>query len=168
MTVSIEVAGSADAAEMAAVHYLSHTTSFAEFASPEWVKSRDPDEYLKQWQAFLTGNDPRERAWKAVDSGRVVGTVKISAMSDVEAQLASMHVHPEWHRRGIGTQLMDAAMEFMRETGFTTAILGVIQANTAARALYERAGWQVDELRPDGIEGVPVAVYRYDLTTTGR
>lgn len=165
--VDIDIAGLSDAPELARLHYLSHTTSFAEFASPEWVESRRLEDYLRQWQEFLSGatRDSRARAWKAVESQVVVGMVRVGAMSEREAQLSSMHVHPQWQRRGIGRLLMDTAVSFMRDAGFETAILGVIQANTAARTLYEHGGWQVAELRPDGIEGVPVATYRLQVKT---
>lgn len=165
MNVKIDNAGASDAPELGALHYLSHTTSFAEFASPEWVASRRLENYVTQWADFLfgTGGDARARAWKAVDGETIVGMVRVSAMSATEAQLTSMHVHPDWHRRGIGGLLMNTAMSFMRDTGFETAILGVIQANIAARTLYERGGWQVAELRSTGVEGVPAAIYRLSL-----
>lgn len=168
MSIEIDVAGTTDAPELAALHYLSHTTSFAQFASPAWVKSRRLDDYLRQWQEFLSGavTGPGAQAWKATidGDGVLAGMVRVSAVSERVAQLSSMHVHPDRHRRGIGALLMDAAVSFMRDAGFETATLGVIQANTAARTLYERGGWQVSELRPTGVEGVPVAVYSLSLS----
>ena len=167
MSIKIEIAGPSDAAEVAALHYLSHTTAFAAFSSPEWVQSRSKDEYLRQWQEFFTNNaeEPRSRAWKARDAdGTLAGMVKVAPMDEREAQLTSMHVHPDFHRRGIGRQLMDTAVEFMRDVaGFETAILGVIEANTAARALYERGGWSIDQRRERGNEGVPYFIYRIAL-----
>lgn len=166
MSVEVAIAGPVDAEALAELHFLSHTTSFAAFASAEWVQSRRLENYRKQWQEFLETaalEDSRARAWKVVDGGSVAGMVKVQPSTDTEAQLNSMHVHPGRHRQGIGTMLMDAAVAFMREMGYRTATLGVIQANTAARAMYERSGWQVAELRPTGVEGVPVAVYRIRL-----
>jgi ribosomal protein S18 acetylase RimI-like enzyme len=168
MNIKIEIAGPADASQLAALHYLSHTTAFAEFASPEWVAGRRLPEYQDRWRSLLAGpaDGKRARTWKATEpeaGNDVIGMVRISEMSEEEAQLTSMHVHPGYQRRGIGSLLMDAAVDHMRELGFSTAILGVIQANKAARAMYERRGWKVDELRPNGIEGVPTSVYRISL-----
>ncbi len=159
------VACPADVVALAELHYLSHTVSFAPFASQEWVESRVLAEYEERWRGSLARaeTEARARVWKVVVGGAVIGTVGIFPMSGCEAQLTNMHVRPDFHRRGIGSMLMNTAEAFLGEAGFETAILGVIQANTAARTLYERHGWQVDELKPTGVEGVPIAIYRLDL-----
>jgi ribosomal protein S18 acetylase RimI-like enzyme len=166
MTVKILVASQSDAHTLAELQYLSHTTAFAKFASPEWVSSRSLLAYEKQWDEFFSdtqSTDNVSRAWKAEDKGAVVGMVKISPANAAEAHLASMHVHPEHHRRGIGSLLMDGAVKYMKEAGFEIASLGVIQGNTAARSMYEQRGWTVHELQDTGIEGVPIAIYRLPL-----
>jgi len=165
MSLVAEIAGPADADALAGLIYQSHTVSFAPFASPEWVASRDLETYRKQWHEFFerSQDDARSQAWKVVADDRVVGMVKISPLSNGEAQLASMHVHPDYHRRGIGTLLMNAAMAFVSEAGYKTASLGVIQANAPARGIYERFGWTVRELRDNGIEGVPIALYEIEV-----
>jgi ribosomal protein S18 acetylase RimI-like enzyme len=166
MTVNILVGSRCDVDRLAKLQYLSHTTAFAVFASPEWVKSRSLEAYKKQWTEFfdhaLSPGDV-SRAWKAEEDGAIIGMVKISRASDVEAHLASMHVHPAHHRRGIGSRLMDEAVRYMRDAGFEIASLGVIQDNLAARSMYELRGWSVHELHPTGIEGVPIAIYRLSL-----
>ncbi len=143
MTVEIEVARPADAEALAALHFLSHTVSFAPFASEDWLANRDLTDYVEQWRESLelAESDERACAWKAVSGGEIVGTVKVSPETSHEAQLGNMHVHPNFHRRGIGSALMSAAVRFMVSAGFSIAILGVIQANAAARAIYEKHGW---------------------------
>jgi hypothetical protein len=61
---SIQIAAAADSDELAALHYLSHTKSFAAFASPEWVASRKLETYQSQWKGHLARRDPRARAWE--------------------------------------------------------------------------------------------------------
>lgn len=164
----LEIADQSDAEAMADLHLLSHTVSFASFASGEWLKSRDISQYREQWHEFFddTQSDCRSRAWKVTVGESVVGMVKVSPTSDTEIQLSSMHVHPDYQRRGIGSLLMNAAVEFIRDTGFSCATLGVIQANAPARAIYERHGWTARAFSPTGVEGVPVAVY--ELKIKGR
>ena len=161
MNVEVELAGLSDAGGLADLHYLSHIVSFAQFASPEWLRNRDRSDYLRQWDESLKSVelDDRSRAWKVLSGRLIVGMVKVGPMSESEAQLSSMHVHPNHHRKGIGSLLMTTAIDFMRESGYSSASLGVIQENTAARAIYERYGWTVRELSPTGVEGVPIAVY---------
>lgn len=168
MIINIEIAGPGDAPQLAALHFLSHKTAFAQFADPDWVANLKLADYERRWQDSFpvsTGDatPPRSRTWKATSpetGDEVIGMVRVAEMSEHEAQLMSMHVHPDHHRRGIGSLLMDRAMSFIHEAGFHKAQLGVIQANVAARALYEQRGWEVDELHDKGTEGVPIAVYR--------
>ena len=161
---TVEQAGPADAAALAELHYLSHTTSFAAFASPDWVASRRLDDYRRQWRDFFARQAPGSRAWAARIDGRLAGMVKVAPEPEPElAQLTSMHVHPDFQGRGIGRALLETAVEFMRESGYRSAILGVIQANGKARGLYESAGWQVLEWREKGIEGVPVTTMWREL-----
>ncbi len=163
--VTIAIASAEDAVALAALHHLSHTTSFAPFASDEWLAGRDEAEYVAQWQSFFerATKDRRFRAWKATSGNKLVGMVKVGPENETEAQLTSMHVRPTFRRQGIGSSLMADAVSFMRSEGFRTAMLGVIQANAPARAIYEKHGWTVRELRPTGVEGVPVAIYELDL-----
>jgi ribosomal protein S18 acetylase RimI-like enzyme len=165
---SIEIATAADADEVAALHYLSHTKSFATFASPDWVASRRLANYQTQWRETLSKADPRDRSWVARSERKVVGMVRIMPMPDDGlAQLVSMHVHPDHQGQGIGTALMKVAEEFLQACGYRRAILGVIHANDKARRLYERAGWTVVEARPTGIEGVPFDIYGKKIGTAG-
>lgn len=171
MAYTIEIAAPADAGGLAALHHLSHTKSFAAFASLEWVRSRKLEAYLSQWRDNLNKDnlsrkDQKSRTWVALVDGRIVGMVRISPMAEEGlAQLTSMHVSPDHQGQGIGGSLMKTAEEFIREAGYRRAILGVIAANRRARALYEKSGWTMIKEHPTGVEGVPTAVYgRFDAT----
>ena len=95
-------------------------------------------------------------------AGEAVGIVRVarSDSPEYDAQLTSMHVDPELTGSGIGTLLMIRALEFIKEQGFCRVELGVIAANTGARRFYEAHGWVLVKELPDGIEGVPIAIYK--------
>lgn len=167
MTYTIEIATVADADAVAALHYLSHTESFAPFASDGWLAARDLADYQARWRETLGQVGSRDRTWVARANGRIVGMVRVHPGREQRvAELTSMHVHPDFQRRGIGRALMSTADKFMRQAGYERAILGVIQENHPARALYESAGWTVSELHPSGVEGVPIAIYAKPLRAT--
>ncbi len=160
MSFAVEQASLADAADMAALHYLSHTKSFAAFASPEFVATRKLDTYVSQWTDFLRAEKPGARAWVARSNGAVTGIVRVYAMSEQGlAQLGGMHVHPDQQGRGIGRALMMVTEAFIRESGYRRCILGVVEANVRARRLYDGMGWKAIESHPIGVEGVPYCVY---------
>ena len=94
----------------------------------------------------------------AVDESTMVG----SAVARTGGDLARLHVHPTRWREGIGGRLHDAAIEVLRSAGYSECGVWVIDRNTAARSLYERAGWRVvphQELVELGVTEV-----RYALT----
>ena len=61
-------------------------------------------------------------------------------------QLATM---PALQSCGLGTALIEAAEDRIRRRGLLRAELGVEQDNPRARALYERLGYVVFDVRPD-------------------
>lgn len=52
-----------------------------------------------------------------------------------------MAITREWRGRGVGSELMTAAIEWARERGLHKLSLGVFPHNTAAIALYRKYGF---------------------------
>jgi predicted GNAT family N-acyltransferase len=81
-------------------------------------------------------------------------------------QTISMHSLMAWRYppdttgSGIGSLLMKQAITFIKERGFKNVELGVIAANVRAGNFYESHGWELVEEFTDGIEGVPISIYR--------
>ncbi len=165
---------------IARLHYLSHTIAFREFASQEWLATRDLGEYERTWRDLMTNPSPGNVFWVARSLGEIVGMVRVSPAASLPAgaearlspsarrplnfaSLNSMHVHPDKRGAGIGRQLMAAATAHMESAGYTHAYLGVIEANTEARRFYEAAGWREESREPVGVEGVPICHYRLAL-----
>ncbi|HET7444450.1 MAG TPA: GNAT family N-acetyltransferase [Solirubrobacterales bacterium] len=68
----------------------------------------------------------------------------------MEAYLQELYVVPGLRGRGIGRVLLEAAMDLARETGAAGIDLNTGETDTAARALYESAGFTNREGSPDG------------------
>jgi ribosomal protein S18 acetylase RimI-like enzyme len=64
--------------------------------------------------------------------------------------LEELYVVPEQRGNGLGRALLEAAMEAARGEGADQMELGTAESDTAARALYESAGFTNREGRPDG------------------
>ena len=67
-----------------------------------------------------------------------------------EAHLQELYVVPALRGRGIGRALLEASMAVAREDGATGIDLNTGETDTAARALYESAGFSNREGSPDG------------------
>jgi ribosomal protein S18 acetylase RimI-like enzyme len=76
--------------------------------------------------------------------------------SERVALLVAAAVAPASRRRGIGTQLMDAAESAARARGFDTIELGVEDHNPDARRLYERLGYDLAGTSEFVYPGAPV------------
>jgi GNAT superfamily N-acetyltransferase len=59
-------------------------------------------------------------------------------------EVRSMFVATNAWRRGVGRALMDAALDDLRERGYTTAVVWSFAANDRANAFYERMGFRRD------------------------
>jgi ribosomal protein S18 acetylase RimI-like enzyme len=78
----------------------------------------------------------------------------------LETYLQELYVVPDLRGRGIGRRLLEETIEFARATGATGIDLNTGETDTAARALYESAGFINREGGPDG----PIMyVYERDL-----
>ena len=77
------------------------------------------------------------------EDGRIVGNVTISRLSATNWLISNVAVHPDYRRRGIARQLMEAALDWMRSRNARWAVLQVRHDNEAAKRLYENLGFVV-------------------------
>ena len=66
------------------------------------------------------------------------------------AYLEELYVVPDLRGNGLGRALLTSAMETARTEGAEQMELGTSETDTAARALYESAGFTNREGKPDG------------------
>lgn len=94
---------------------------------------------------FLRDFDPAcERAWIAeLDSGERVGCVFLIRKSAAVAKLRVLLVDPKARGLGIGAGLVQACIDFARAKGYRKITLWTNSVLTAARAIYEKAGFRL-------------------------
>jgi ribosomal protein S18 acetylase RimI-like enzyme len=68
----------------------------------------------------------------------------------LDCYLEELYVVPDLRGRGLGEALMRVAMETARAEGAGYMDLGTAETDTAARALYEKLGFDNHEGKPDG------------------
>ena len=73
----------------------------------------------------------------AVEDGRVAGYVGSQTVAG-ETDMMNIAVHPDFRRRGVAEQLVDALIVQLREQQSRCLTLEVRASNDAAQALYEK------------------------------
>jgi ribosomal protein S18 acetylase RimI-like enzyme len=122
-----------------------------------WIVSRHAEIYAQEygWGDPFEGlcaqivadfvnnyDDKHERCWIAEMNGENVGCVML--VKDKEpgtARIRLLLVDPKGRGLGLGAQLTDACVQFAREAGYKKITLWTHSILTAARHIYEKAGF---------------------------
>jgi ribosomal-protein-alanine N-acetyltransferase len=104
----------------------------------------------RSYRFELTEN-PTSRNWVA-EAFNAHGQTQVVAMIVVwvildDAHVATIAVHPDYRRRGIGQCLLARALMDAAERGVIQVYLEVRRGNLAAQAIYERFGFEVTGVR---------------------
>ena len=88
---------------------------------------------------------PPKSLWIAECGGEIAGSVYIVPAGAAEAadtaQLRMLYVEPAFRGRGVGRVLVEAAVRFSREAGYARVILWTQDCLSAARHIYQKAGF---------------------------
>ena len=105
----------------------------------------------------------RERIWILERAGHIVGSVAIVEFSQEEAQLRWLLLHPDLRGRGLGHRLVEEAMAFAREAGYSSIFLWTVDSLPAAAGLYKSAGFLEQEKVTHELWGSLVTEVKYEL-----
>jgi pimeloyl-ACP methyl ester carboxylesterase/GNAT superfamily N-acetyltransferase len=97
----------------------------------------------EEWRRRAAGG-PASARFIAREGDADVGVAAVFAEPEVPGRLhlVSMWVDPRHRRRGVARALVDLALRWAAERQAHEMILWVVDQNTAARALYEQAGFR--------------------------
>lgn len=95
---------------------------------------------------FLDHLDPaRERCWVAERAGERMGCVFLVKESDEVARLRLLILEPAARGEGLGRRLVEECVRFAREAGYREIVLWTHAVLTAARTIYARLGFEIEE-----------------------
>lgn len=112
---------------------------------------------------FATSQTDRERIWIVEKDGKVAGSIAIVENSPTEAQLRWLLLHPAVRGHGIGQLLVEEAIAFCRDCGYSSIFLWTVRGLAAAAHLYESAGFQLTKEKTHRIWGAMLTEQRYEL-----
>jgi ribosomal protein S18 acetylase RimI-like enzyme len=141
--MSVRLAGSGDAADIGRLLHDFNTEFGDHTPGPEAVAKRIGELLESGDVTVLLGGDGPD--------GLALMRFRPSLWSEtLDCYLEELYVVPHRRGQGLGRALMEAAMDVAREKGAGYMDLGTAETDTAARALYEKLGFDNHEGKPDG------------------
>ena len=116
---------------------------------------------------FAAGFDPeRDGLWVAQNGGRFTGAIAIDgrAAETAGARLRWFIVDPEFQGAGIGATLIGRAMQFCIEKGYSMVYLWTFEGLAAARWLYEKHGFILNEAHDVAPWGPTIREQKFSVT----
>jgi ribosomal protein S18 acetylase RimI-like enzyme len=158
-----------DVPEIAVVHVRSWQAAYGGLLPQAYLDGLDPSQRIGQWEQSLSAPDRSYGETVVADAGGgLSGFVSYGPArdDDVDPQRAgeiyAIYLLPAAWDKGIGRQLMAAALDRLGEAGFHQVILWVLDSNARARRFYEADGWLADgSAKRDDSFGVPMTEVRY-------
>jgi ribosomal-protein-alanine N-acetyltransferase len=80
---------------------------------------------------------------RAASAGQAVAGFIVSRLIGPELHVYNVAVRPEFRRRGVAAQLLQAVVDWGRRNGAQLAFLEVREGNSAAQSLYRGCGFAV-------------------------
>jgi len=156
-----------------------YTLRAPHFGDFGWIVSRHGELYAQEYNwgepfeglcaqivaDFVNNYDPKlERCWIADMNGENVGCVMLVKDAPDVARLRLLLVDPKARGLGLGQRLVDECVTFAREAGYKKITLWTHSVLTAARRIYEKAGFTLTSSEKKHSWGQDVIAEYWDLT----
>jgi ribosomal protein S18 acetylase RimI-like enzyme len=79
--------------------------------------------------------------WVAILEDEVIGMIGVQRTSDNSADVRRLRVRPQYRRRGVGSRLLEMAIDFCRERGYLKVVLDVRVERGPAIAMFRKFGF---------------------------
>jgi DNA-binding MarR family transcriptional regulator/N-acetylglutamate synthase-like GNAT family acetyltransferase len=143
-----------------------------------WVVKRHAELYAQEYQwnepfeglcaqivaDYANNNDAkRERCWIAEMDGENVGCIFLAKESATVARIRLLLVDPKARGLGLGARLVDECIRFAGSAGYKKITLWTHSVLTAARHIYQQAGFKLTRTERHKSWGRPVVSEYWDL-----
>jgi len=147
MGITIRLAVPADAPDMAEVHMRSWEVAYKDIIPAEYIQEKNATRPAL-WKRIIT--DENQYQCVILKDGKTIGimcavpTPQDDDVGDEVGELEGIYLHPDYYRRGIGTQAMEFAYDKARSWGKEEMIVWVFAENTNTIRFYEKCGFVAD------------------------
>jgi len=146
--LEIRTAAIDDAHRVAIVHVASWQTAYRGLMPNDVLDGLSVEQREDGWRRIISDPNTAGRTLVADRDGEIVGWASFGPGRDEGAsdqgELWGLYAHPNAFSTGVGHALIAAVEMALREDGFTSAYLWVLDGNDRAAKFYERHGWNED------------------------
>lgn len=133
--------------DVAVAHRLAWQKAFRGILSDVLLDGLTDDEFVANWQDIVTRTE-RTNLVKVLNKSKAVGFVSFGSSyhqdENSNTEIYGIYVHPDYSNRGIGYELMMAAIHYLaKKENYNGVVLWTMARNKRSRKFYEKAGFKV-------------------------
>ena len=137
-----------DSRAVAEIYVRSRQAAWRDVMDPTYLDALDVEGEERSFWSLLA---PADQDWRVLiaEDDRILGFVSFRLEPDGErvGHVGALYVAPDRFGSGVGTALLGAAADELRNEGATTAFLWVLAHDTRTISFYEARGWLQDGAR---------------------
>ncbi len=146
MPITLRPAVLSDTPTLAVIHTEGWRTAYAAFMPAEFLAGLDPasdEKWIREW--IFDPQKPKIALAAEVD-GELAGFV-FAGPEDDEApgstgEIYKLFIRPAWQNRGLGKQLMDAALAELRRQGYSKVVIWAFRQARSGQ-FYRKLGFEI-------------------------
>lgn len=165
--ITIRKATPGDAASIATIHVKTWQYAYNGQIPSKYLDNLSVEQRTISWKKHL--EEPKEKAYTLVIERNkyVVGWCSLGVNRDDDlspevGELYAIYMHPDSIGKGLGTQLIEYALNILKQDGYKKATLWVLTTNDKTRKFYEKNGWVIEgKTKVDKRDGFDLQETRY-------
>ncbi len=169
MTYIIRKAEVKDAQGVAKVHVGTWQSHYRGQIPDDYLANLSVEKRTKVWTEIFSNQKPKTASFVSEEEGVILGFCSVGPSRDVgvpheTGELYSIYLDSSKQGQGIGSSLMKAGLNFLREQDFKKATLWVLKTNLKTISFYEAKGWKNDGVeKKDEKNGFVFEEIRYSI-----
>lgn len=135
-----------DAEGIAKIHVSTWQTTYSGLIPDSFLQSLNVEQKAKNWIRNLESSTPGNQTIVAEVIGKIVGFIGVGPSREIDdanhGEVYAIYVDARFQSQGVGTELMQQGLLFLKDERFERAILWVLDKNSRTREWYECLGWK--------------------------
>jgi N-acetylglutamate synthase-like GNAT family acetyltransferase len=116
----------------------------------------------KLFSEYILRKDDGEKLWVLKREDKIMGSVALFREEGKRARLRLLFIHPEIRGKGIGNELVEKAIGFAREMGYTSIVLMTEDILESAVNIYKKTGFSLISSEHQNMWGTDCELQSYE------